>query len=63
MRNTPELFLFCIAANMLANVGKWDDSCLPPTEPPSNDGFLGVVPRTVNGTGHTGPSRFFATSP
>ena len=45
MRNTPEFFLFCIAEKMLANVGKWDDACLPPTEPTPDERHLGRVVR------------------
>ena len=43
-----------------ALTGRVDDDAAAPDR--DDDEFADVVPRTVNGTGHTGPSEFCATS-
>ena len=49
--------------------GEEEDPAAAPAPPPKGYELvgsvldhLGLVPRTVNGTGHTGPSEFCATS-
>ena len=41
--STSSGHVFCIAGAMLANVGVWDASCLPPREPTAEAKFLCTV--------------------